>query len=132
MFFFSKNHKCYLHHNSNLINRLTNIMPHILIPKFHPLRCLISIFSGFLQCISFCCDPQHPSAVGHYIPVLIELTSGMEYIIPVLAVKPVQAIYLISLFIMLRISVRCQNHTYGCIVLKLQLYLVQGFVHAGF
>lgn len=51
-------------------------MPHILIPKFHPLRSLISICPGFLQGVTFGRNPQHSSAVGHNIAVLIELASA--------------------------------------------------------
>lgn len=36
--FSSKYHKCHPYHRLHLVNRLPNIIPHILIPKFNPLR----------------------------------------------------------------------------------------------
>ena len=56
----------------------------------------------------------------------------MEYKISVCILKTLQAGNRIALFIVLRISVRCQDYAYGCIVLKFQFHLIQSAVNAGF
>ena len=56
----------------------------------------------------------------------------MEHIVAVPALEVLKPGHLIPFFIMLRISCGGQHHAYGGIVLELQLYLVQGSVHAGF
>ena len=56
---------------SNLINGMTDIISHIFIPKFHPLRSLISILPGFLEIASCGCDAQHPAAVCDNLALIV-------------------------------------------------------------
>ena len=46
-----------------LIDCFSDIVAHIFVGKIHPLGCLISFLSRFLQIFSGCGDTKHPTAV---------------------------------------------------------------------
>ena len=55
---------------SRLVDRLSDIMAHILILKLHPLCRSIGVLSGFLQVFSLCGDAKHTAAVCHDLSVV--------------------------------------------------------------
>ena len=118
--------------NLRFINRLADIMPHILIIKFNPLRGLISIGSGCLQILPGCRDSQHAAAICHDIAVSVKFRTCVENIVTVFFLEIFKALYLEAFLVFNRIAVGSQDDTDSRIVLKFQFNLIQRSVHTGF
>ena len=56
----------------------------------------------------------------------------METVVSVFVLKILKALDWNSFFVFYRIALTCQNHTYCCIVFKLQIYLIKSTINAGF
>ena len=75
----------------SFINSFSNIMSHILIVKFYPFCCCISISSRFFQVLSFCCHTKDTASVCNDL-VSVKFCSGMEAIVTIVFIKFLQPV----------------------------------------
>ena len=89
----------------NIVDRLTNIMSHVLILKRDPFRRLISLLSGFLQIFSGGGHTEDTAAVGDDLTVFVEFCAGVEDIVIVFSLELLKSLDRESFFILYRVAV---------------------------